>query len=66
MISMRQTGSWSFLFLFFILTQQIEAQDDGEYEDVTLNPRFGCRWYGGSGATLECECRDDAQVYNKK
>lgn len=43
------------------LMQWVKGQD-GEYEDVTLNPAFGCRWYGGNGASLECECREDAQV----
>lgn len=62
MLSMRQSGAWTFMFLFLFLFQRIKGQDDSEYDDVTLTPAFGCRWYGGNGATLECQCREDAQV----
>lgn len=61
MLSMRQSDCWAFLFVFLCLTQWARGQDD-ESEDVTREPAFGCRWYGGSGATLECQCREDAQV----
>lgn len=58
---MRQFDDWSFLFLLLCLMQWAAGQD-GEYEDVTRNQAFQCRWFGGSGATLKCQCREDAQV----
>lgn len=64
MHSMRQSSGWFLLFVFLCYVQWISGQD-GEHEDITLNPAFGCRWYGGGGSTLECQCRDGDQVKKK-
>lgn len=63
MASQIEVAGWTRLMTLLILINGMRTQD-AEFEDVTTNPEFGCRWFGGSGATLDCQCKEDAKVYS--
>ncbi|EFA00395.1 uncharacterized protein LOC103312213 [Tribolium castaneum] len=55
---MKTSETGAVVSLIFTLCSAILT---GNYEHITDNPVFGCRWIGGISPGVVCLCRDDAE-----
>ncbi|KAL3283876.1 hypothetical protein HHI36_018045 [Cryptolaemus montrouzieri] len=52
------------LIIFEIATCTAILTGNGQiHEEITSLPKYGCQWYGGSNAMVNCTCREDADEF---